>query len=72
MTITSFEQLREHAGLKPLKEKVEKPILCRKCGKEMTKVASNMWHCKNEDEKLKDKNGNPKICGNIYIRKGYR
>lgn len=72
MTIKSFAQLRKQVGLKPLKERKEKPIKCRLCGKEMTKVASNTWHCRNEIEGKKDKEGNPKICGNIYIRKGYK
>lgn len=72
MTVTSLAQLREQVGLKPLKERKEKPIKCRLCGKEMSKIASNTWFCRNEIERKKDKESNPKICGNIYIKSDYK
>lgn len=73
MKMTSFNELREYAGLKPLEKRKEKPVICKKCGAEMKKVGTNVWICKKE---LVDKNGNtildkenkPKLCLNTYIR----
>ena len=70
--LTSLEQLRIEAGLKPI-EKKEKVVTCRKCGSEMKHVGDNVWVCTKE---LTDKDGNvlvdekeqPKICGYRYIR----
>ena len=70
--INSLTKLREVVGLKPIKKRKEKLVMCKLCGKEMTHVAHNTWHCRNEIEGKKDKDGNPKICGNIYIRKNYK
>lgn len=59
----SFEELRKEVGLKPVKPKEEKEILCRKCGSSLKKVADNAYICEHVNEK-------GKACGNIYIRKG--
>lgn len=66
--LNSLEKLRERVGLKPLGERQEKNVMCRKCGAEMKKVALNTWHCTNE---IKQKDGKTKTCGNIYIRHNY-
>lgn len=63
-----FEQLRKKVGLKPLKPRKEKPVICKKCGAEMVQVAQNMWQCQKE---IPQKKGDAKICGNIYIRHNY-
>lgn len=60
--LNSFAQLRKKLGLKSLKEREEKEILCRKCGTPLKKVAENTYVCEHEDEKGKK-------CGNIYMKK---
>ena len=65
MKMTSFDELREYVGLKPLKEKKSKPVICKKCGAEMKKVATNMWYCGKE---ITDKENKTSICSYLYIR----
>lgn len=67
--IKGLDGLRKAFKMKPLKLRKEKPVICRICKKEMTQVGTNVWQCHNEN---KGKDGKTKICGNIYIRKGYR
>ena len=68
----SLQSLRNFLGLKPKKEKILKPIKCRKCGIEMKKIGENVWFCnnpkKNEKGDIIVKDGQPVICGNTYIK----
>ncbi len=73
MKMTSFNELREYSGLKPVKGRKEKPVICKRCGAEMRKVATNTWYCGKEltdkDGKvILDKENKPKLCLYTYIK----
>lgn len=73
MKVRSFEALRDKLNLKPLEQKQEKEMTCRKCGAVMRKTGDNVYVCdgiaKDKDgNNIKNKDGSDKRCGNFYIR----